>query len=96
MVYLVKNNGNQTLTTDTISTYIPKNVDVYVDDLFIGNYQNISNSSLYLTFVIPVDLINELEEKEYIIKLMSHGALVKSELAQVRDFHPQTIKSYKD
>lgn len=96
MVYLVKNNGNQTLTTDTVSTYIPKNVDVYVDDLFIGNFQNISNSSLYLTFVIPEDVINDIDEKEYIIKLMSHGALVKSELAQVRDFHPLTIKSYKD
>lgn len=96
MIYLVKNNGDQTFITDTISTYFPSLVDLYIDDINIGNYDNISTSSLYIKVVVPESVLDQLEEKEYILKIKSYGALLKEELCQVRDFHPLTIKSYKD
>ena len=96
MIYLVKNNGNQLFITDAVSLYRPSIMDIYLDDELLGNFENMSNSLLYLKTHIDETLLNILIEKEYILKIKSYGRILKEELSQVRDFHTEPINSYKD
>lgn len=89
MIYLSKN--NQTIViTDSVIDYIPEILDIYLDDVLIGNFENQSHHNFYFEFIVPK---LELEEKEYKMKIYSHYALLKEELVIVKDLSKLTIKS---
>lgn len=90
MIYISKNNQVE-ITTDNIVNFIPDFLDVYFDDFFIGQFENLSTDKLiYLTFIVPS---LDLEEREYQMKIYNHEALIKQELVIVKDFSNLEIKS---
>lgn len=89
MIYISKNNQVE-ITTDNIVNFIPDFLDIYLDDIFIGQFENLSNKLLYLTFIIPA---LEMEEREYQMKIYNNEALIKQELVIVKDFSNLEIKS---
>lgn len=100
MIYLSKNNQT-TVLTDNVVDYIPGAIDVYLDDVLIGNFENQYHNSRKLLFTFPSE---KLEEKEYIMKIYSNEALIKQELVIVKDLsesthksvtNPKTIKMYE-
>lgn len=94
MIYLSKNNQTNVLT-DNVVNFIPDTVDVYLDDVLIGNFENLSTNNREINFVFPKI---ELEEREYIMKLYTHQALIKKELIIVKDlskFVPKSITKPK-
>lgn len=89
MIYISKNNQVE-ITTDNIVNFIPDFLDIYFDDIFIGQFENLSDKLLYLTFIIPS---LEMEEREYKMKIYNHQALIKMEIVVVKDFSNLVIKS---
>ncbi len=91
MIYLSKNNQTIVLT-DNIVDYSPGVIDVYLDDVLIGNFENQYqyHNSRKLLFTFPNE---ELEEKEYIMKIYSNEELIKQELVIVKDLTESTPKS---
>ena len=89
MIYISKNNQVE-ITTDNIVNFIPDFLDIYFDDIFIGQFENLSDKLLYLTFIIPAQ---DLEEREYQLKIYNHSALIKKELLVIKDFSKLEIKS---
>lgn len=90
MIYISKNNQVE-ITTDNIVNFIPDFLDVYLDDIFIGQFENLSTDKLiYLTFIVPS---LDLEEREYQMTIYNHEALIKKELVIVKDFSNLEIKS---
>lgn len=90
MIYISKNNQVE-ITTDNIVNFIPDFLDVYFDDIFIGQFENLSIDKLiYLTFIIPA---LDMEEREYQMTIYNHEALIKKELVIVKDFSNVEIKS---
>lgn len=100
MIYLSKNKQTDVLT-DNVANAIPVTVDVYLDDVLIGNFENLSTNDREIRFILPK---LDLEEKEYIMKLYFHETLIKKELVIVKDLsefkpisitNPKTIKMYE-
>lgn len=100
MIYLSKNNQSE-IVTDNVTDFNPETLDVYLDDVLIGNFENLSERSKYFRFVCPkLDIM----EKEYTMKIYSYGTLLKQELVIVKDLsefkpksvtNPKTIKMYE-
>lgn len=88
MIYISINN-HQEITTDNITNYIPDILTVYLDDTLIGEFTNLSTKLIYLTFQLPA---LDLQEKEYIMKIYNHNALIKEEVVIVKDFLNPTYK----
>lgn len=94
MIYIEKSTNNQLITTDNITNYIPTKLNIYLDDIYVGEFDNLSNNILFITFELsPLNVI-DLIEKEYTLKIKSYGAILKEELSQVRDFSTPTIIQY--
>lgn len=100
MIYLSKNNQTNVLT-DNVANAIPVTVDVYLDDVLIGNFENLSTNEREISFIMPK---LDLEEREYIMRLYIGEALIKKELVIVKDLsefkpisitNPKTIKMYE-
>ena len=94
MIYLSKNNQTNVLT-DNVVDFIPDTVDVYLDDVLVGNFENLSTHNRLINFMMPETL---LEEREYIMKLYSNDILIKKELIVVKDlskFVPKSITKPK-
>jgi hypothetical protein len=89
MIYLSKNNQTIVLT-DNVVDYIPGVVDVYLDDVLIGNFENQYHNNRKILFTFPNE---ELEEREYIMKIYSNEVLIKQELVIVKDLTESTPKS---
>ena len=89
MIYLSKNNQTIVLT-DNVVDYIPGVLDVYLDDVLIGNFENQYDNNRKLLFTFSSE---NLEEKEYIMKIYSWGVLIKQELVIVKDLTESTSKS---
>ena len=89
MIYLSKEKQTEVIT-DNIVNFIPLQFDVYLDDVLIGEFENLSKSVNYLVFVIPA---MKLEEREYIMSLYNHKALIKKELVIVKDSREFKVKS---
>lgn len=94
MIYIEKATNDQYVITDNISDYMPVILDIYLDDIYLGQYNNLSDNLLFLTFMLPYTTINDLVEKEYILTIKSYGATLKTELCQVRDFTLPEIIQY--
>lgn len=80
MIYLISGQINN-IVTDSTLTYIPELIDVTLDDVQLGEYQNLSTQQRYIKLGITLNEITE--NKEYRLNLYVDGALVKSELAVV-------------
>ena len=80
MIYLISNQINN-IVTDSTLTYIPELIDVTLDDVQLGEYQNLSTQQRYIKLAITLNEITE--NKEYRLNLYVDGALIKSELAVV-------------
>lgn len=100
MIYLSKNNQSE-IVTDNVTDYSPEIIDVYLDDVLIGNFENLSTRVKYIKFLCPK---LDMQEKEYTMKIYSYGALLKQELVIVKDLskftpksvtNPKTIKMYE-
>lgn len=78
------------VVTDSVIDYIPEKVDIYLDDVLIGNFENLSNHIQYISFLCPK---LEMEEKEYTMKIYNHQALIKKELIIVKDLSQFTYIS---
>lgn len=100
MIYLSKNNQTNVLT-DNVVSFIPDTVDVYLDEVLIGNFENLSTNDREINFIFPKVV---LEEREYIMKIYTHKALIKKELIIVKDLSvnspisrtkPKQIKMYE-
>ena len=76
---------NTTVITDNIIDYIPDNLSIYLDDVLIGTYANLSTTLLYLKFTIPVADISAYQEREYNMKITNYSATIKEELIIVKD-----------
>ena len=83
MIYLISGQINN-IVTDSTLTYIPELIDVTLDDVQLGEYQNLSTQQRYIKLGITLNEITENKEnKEYRLNLYVDGALIKSELAVV-------------
>jgi hypothetical protein len=92
MIYIYTNNDN-TITTDSWTGYIPESLEIYLDELNIGEFTNDSTDVRYMEFTIPEAVITDLQKKEYTIYYYDHSALIKSELVLIKDPNPLEIKS---
>lgn len=100
MIYLSKNNQSE-IVTDNVTDSSPETVDVYLDDVLIGNFENLSTRVKYIEFLCPK---LDMQEKEYTMKIYSYDVLLKQELVIVKDLskftpksvtNPKTIKMYE-
>lgn len=89
MIYLSKNNRTEVIT-DNITSFFPTKFDVYLDSVLIGEFENLSKSEQYISFVMPK---LDLEEKEYNMKIVFYQATIKEELVIVKDLSEREIKS---
>ena len=80
MIYLISGQINN-IVTDSTLTYIPELIDVTLDDVQLGEYQNLSTQQRYIKLGITLNEITE--NKEYRLNLYVDGALINSELAVV-------------
>ena len=80
MIYLISGLINN-IVPDSTLTYIPELIDVTLDDVQLGEYQNLSTQQRYIKLGITLNEITE--NKEYRLNLYVDGALIKSELAVV-------------
>lgn len=85
MIYISKDQST-VITTENVVDYVPMTLDVYLDEVKLGSYNNISNSRLYLVFEIPLEDISGYQEREYNMKITSHYATLKTELVYVKDY----------
>lgn len=91
MIYISKNNQTE-IATDSLVNFIPDFLDIYLNDVWIGNFENISTSVLFIRFLIPYGL-TDYDEKEYNMKIYNHEALIKEELVIIHDFLQKEFKS---
>lgn len=91
MIYITRHQ-NTTIVTDNVVNYIPDNLSIYLDDILIGTYANLSNKLLYLSFTIPVADIQEYQEREYKMKITNYFRTIKEELVIVKDYTPLPIQ----
>lgn len=94
MIYLSKSSHTE-VVTDSVTSLVPDKIDVYLDDVLIGNFENLSRLDKYIKFTLPkLDLM----EKEYTMKLYYSGTLIKEELVIVKDlseFKPKSVTNAK-
>ncbi len=89
MIYLSKKTETEVIT-DNIINFIPSTLDVYLDDVLIGKFNNLSNDINLLKFIVPIMV---MEEKEYILTIFNETLLIKQELIIIKDLEKPFIKS---
>lgn len=90
MIYITRDQDT-TVITDNLVDYIPDNLSIYLDDVLIGKYPNISNTKLYLKFEVPVEDIQGYQEREYTMTIVNYFANIKEELTIVKDYNSDPI-----
>lgn len=92
MVYLYKNQDTF-VSTDNVLDYSYDTYDVFLNDIHLGLFTNMSETNNYIKFLIPGSLLN-LQEKEYTLKLVSSFITIKEELAYVKNMSIEEIKEH--
>lgn len=85
MIYIV-NNSNNKITIDSWLNYIPTQITLYLDDVEVGTFDNISTSKTYIIVQLPAELLNvkKFQNMEYKLKIYDDNfSLFKIELASV-------------
>lgn len=85
MIYII-NKENNTITTDSWIEYIPSTIQLYLDDILVGSYTNLSTKNEYIVLTIPKEDIVNIENKEYDLKLINgdNSTIIKIELVVVK------------
>lgn len=83
MIYFLKDRLNEMLT-DNWRTDNPVSVKVLIDDTEIGTFDNHSIDAKVIALEIPGQLFDNIEAREYILKLYSGTTLIKEELCKVK------------
>lgn len=91
MIYISKNNHAEILT-DNLLDYIPDKLKLYLDDIYLGEFDNLSSNKKYLRFIVPT---STLDPREYELFIYTNGLKMKSELVVIIDF-TQQIQSSAD
>lgn len=89
MIYLSKNNATTVITDNVVNIELAE-FDVYLDDILIGTFENLSRNNKYLKFICPEQ---ELTEREYTMRILYNQAIIKEELVIVKDLSNLTPKS---
>ena len=92
MIYLAKNQSNL-LISDSLIDYLPEQVSLFLDDVLIGSFANISDTIFYHTVVVNSTDIDSFQEREYKLKWVDNGSVIKTELCVVKNFSENIIKS---
>lgn len=85
MIYIV-NNTNNKITFDSWLNYIPTQVTLYLDDIELGTFDNISTNKTYIVVQLPAELfsVKKLQNMEYKMKIYDDNfSLFKIELISV-------------
>lgn len=85
MVYIT-NNTNNKITIDSWLNYIPTQVTLYLNDIELGTFDNISANKTYIVVQLPAELLSvkKLQNMEYKLKIYDDNfSLFKIELASV-------------
>jgi hypothetical protein len=95
MIYLYNDSDNK-ITTDSWLEYIPDTITIYLDDILVGTYDNVSIKNEYIVLEIPaadLSAITTLENREYKLKMINNNnaTLIKIELVVV--LNPNTPTS---
>jgi len=94
MIYITNNSNNTIITESWIDT-IPSTILVYFNDVEIGEFDNLSVSTTYLTFYITSEILTslKLENMEYTMKIYKDLSLFKTELITVQSTNVLNIVS---
>lgn len=92
MIYIIKNQDNVVLTDSWIN-YIPEILNVYIDDVLIGEYINNSLTNSYISITIPSADLDNIQLKESKLKWFSNGVLLKEELVSIKTPNTFEIQS---
>lgn len=92
MVYLINSQVNE-LRTDSWLNYIPELLNVYLDDVLIGEFINESTSNQYFIVTIQPELLVDFQLKEHKLRWFADGVLLKEELLVVKSTNQLEIKS---
>lgn len=93
MIYII-NNQNNTITTDSFLDYIPTDLQLYLDDIEIGTFNNESTRKEYIILTIPSTSLVDLQNKEYNLKIYNNFALLKVELVIVKSGIQLEVKTF--
>lgn len=88
MIYISKEQDT-VVVTDSVTDYMPQTLDVYLDEVFIGTFNNLSDTVNYIVFKLPPI---DLQEKEYIMRIIVSGMLLKAELVVIRGYNQLKVK----
>ena len=92
MVYLYKNQDSyvvtDNLTKDRLDSY-----DVFLDDVSLGTFNNVSEDNIYIKLLITADKL-DLPEKEYKLKLMNSYITMKEELVYIKNITSNEVKEH--
>lgn len=85
MIY-INNNASTIIRTESWLSYIPSTVYVKLDDIVVGEFNNVSTTPTYIVFEITEEQIKalNLENLDYMMKLYFNYSLFKMELVNVR------------
>lgn len=92
MIYIIKKQDNIVLT-DSWLNYIPELLNVYVDDVLIGEFINNSLVNNYISVTIPKEDLDALQLVEGKLKWFSNGILLKEELVSIKSTNSFEINS---
>jgi hypothetical protein len=85
MIYIV-NNANNRITIDSWLNYEPAQITLYLNDIELGTFDNLSTSKTYIVVEIPTELLTlkKLQNMDYKLKVYDDNfSLFKIELVSV-------------
>ena len=91
MIYIPKGQDS-IITTDNVVDYIAGTLDVYLDEVKLGTFPNMSLSSDFIRFEIPAEVTNNMQQKEYTLKIRAFHRDIKTELVILKDYEVKEIK----
>jgi hypothetical protein len=88
MIYIYNNKDNQLVTDLYITDFIPSKVDLYLDEIYLGEFDNESTVAGYMVVSlthtnISNELINLKNNFEYKLKIFINKSLEKIETVKV-------------
>lgn len=84
MVYIYKGQEN-VIVTDNVVSYIPDAFSVYLDNVFVGSFNNESTDVNYLAFTMSESQVAPFQNMEFKLKIEYLNETIKEELCIVKD-----------
>lgn len=86
MLYIKKGQSNA-IITDSVVDYIPSALQIKIDDVLIGTFNNESNTSIYIIVTISGTSIENINTGEHLISFIYYDEIIKTELIKVIDLN---------